>query len=71
MDLKFILKVLLCHQVVTSCISSQDEELIIEAQINQDIDNVKQGLKAKINLSALKQKVPKLDGIVHLFLQIS
>jgi len=44
----------------------QDEELIIEARINpQDIDNVKQGLKAKINLSAFKaKKVPKLDGIV-------
>ena len=44
----------------------QDEELIIEARINpQDIDNVKQGLKAKINLSAFKaKKVPKLDGVV-------
>ena len=44
----------------------QDEELIIEAKINpQDIDMVKQGLKAKINLSAFKaKKVPKLDGIL-------
>ncbi|MFZ8864981.1 MAG: HlyD family type I secretion periplasmic adaptor subunit [Rickettsiales bacterium] len=44
----------------------QDEELIIEAKINpKDIDVVKQGLKAKINLSAFKaKKVPKLDGIL-------
>lgn len=44
----------------------QDEELIIEAKIKpQDIDVVKQGLKAKINLSAFKaKKVPKLNGIV-------
>lgn len=44
----------------------QDEELIIEAKINpKDIDNVKQGLEAKINLSAFKaKKVPKLNGIV-------
>ncbi|MBT4921800.1 MAG: HlyD family type I secretion periplasmic adaptor subunit [Rickettsiales bacterium] len=42
----------------------QDEELIIEARIKpQDIDVVKQGLKAKINLSAFKaKKVPKLEG---------
>jgi HlyD family type I secretion membrane fusion protein len=44
----------------------QDEELIIEAKINPaDIDVVKQGLKAKINLSAFKaKKVPKLEGEV-------
>jgi HlyD family secretion protein len=44
----------------------QDEELIIEARINpRDIDMVKKGLRAKINLSAFKaKKVPKLDGKV-------
>lgn len=44
----------------------QDEELIIEAKINpKDIDVVKKGLEAKINLSAFKaKKVPKLDGIL-------
>ena len=44
----------------------QDEELIIEVRVNpRDIDIVRKGLKAKVNLSAFKaKKVPKLDGIV-------
>lgn len=44
----------------------QDDELIIEVRVKpQDIDLVKKGLKAKINLSAFKAKqVPKLDGEV-------
>lgn len=43
-----------------------DDELIIEAQINpQDINNVKAGLNAKIQLTAFKgRKMPKLDGKV-------
>jgi len=43
-----------------------DDELIIEARVNpQDIDNVKSGLNAKIQLTAFKaKKVPKLLGQV-------
>ena len=42
----------------------QNDDLIIEARVKPvDIDLVKQGLKAKISLSAFKaKKVPKLDG---------
>jgi HlyD family type I secretion membrane fusion protein len=44
----------------------QSEELIIEAKIKpQDIDSVRDGLKAKVSLTAYKgKKVPKLDGEV-------
>lgn len=44
----------------------QNDDLIIEAKIKpQDIDEVRQGLKTKIMLTAYKgKKVPKLNGVV-------
>jgi HlyD family type I secretion membrane fusion protein len=44
----------------------KDDQLIIEARVNpSDIDNVKNGLKAKVQLTAFKsKKVPKLTGEV-------
>ncbi len=44
----------------------QNDDLIIEAKVKpQDIDEVHQGLKTKIMLTAYKgKKVPKLDGLV-------
>jgi HlyD family type I secretion membrane fusion protein len=44
----------------------QNDQLIIEARVNpNDIDNVKAGLKAKVQLTAFKAKrVPKLTGEV-------
>ncbi len=44
----------------------QNDQLIVEARVNpNDIDNVKAGLKAKVQLTAFKAKrVPKLTGEV-------
>jgi HlyD family type I secretion membrane fusion protein len=44
----------------------QNDQLIVEARVNpNDIDNVKTGLKAKVQLTAFKaKKVPKLTGEV-------